>query len=275
MRVDAKQLARAGYTYLGRLYSEMDCQAFIEKCLSDCGLKMNLPGSNAWYRKMDWTGTPEECKKVFGKVPVGAFLFILKQDGKEPEKYKSDGKGNASHIGIYTGQAKGAIHSSASRGCVDESRFAGKSINGGWNCVGLWKMVTYDTDIDMSITNTGGNKNVKTGEKAKVVLVSGESGNTVNLREGPGLDFGRICKVRVDSVVEIIEDRGKWSNISVDGKKGWMLSNHLEYIDEGVLIDEDQGDDTSKIDRALSTIEAAVKTINEQIDVIGSINGRG
>ena len=78
MRVDAKQLARAGYTYIGRLYSEMDCQAFVEQCLADCGMKINLPGSNAWYRRMDWTGTPEECKAQFGRIPVGAFLFILK-----------------------------------------------------------------------------------------------------------------------------------------------------------------------------------------------------
>ena len=28
MRADAKQLARAGYTYIGRLYSEMDCQMY-------------------------------------------------------------------------------------------------------------------------------------------------------------------------------------------------------------------------------------------------------
>lgn len=54
----------------------MDCQKFVEKCLADVGIKKDLAGSNAWFRYMTWTGTPEECKKKFGKVPAGAFLFI-------------------------------------------------------------------------------------------------------------------------------------------------------------------------------------------------------
>ena len=94
---------RAAPKYLGTPYSKMDCQAFVEACLKDIGISKNLPGSNAWYRTMTWVGTPEECEHSFGSIPVGAFLYVLKQDGGEPEKYKSDGIGNANHIGIYTG----------------------------------------------------------------------------------------------------------------------------------------------------------------------------
>ena len=43
------RLARVGCPYLGRLYSEMDCQAFVERCLKDVGIDKNLAGSNAWY----------------------------------------------------------------------------------------------------------------------------------------------------------------------------------------------------------------------------------
>jgi hypothetical protein len=123
-----------------------DCQAFVERCLADAGLQIDLAGSNAWYREMDWTGTPEECVALFGRVPKGAFLFILEQDGGEPPKYKPDGLGNASHIGIATGRGEGALHSSSSRGCVAESRFAGKTVpGGGWNRVGLWlERIAYE-----------------------------------------------------------------------------------------------------------------------------------
>ena len=97
------ELAKAGYKYLGIPYSQIDCQAFVEKCLSDIGININLAGSNAWFRECrsnGFIGTPEECKAKYGLIPPGAFLFILKHDGKEPAKYKADGIGNASHIGI-------------------------------------------------------------------------------------------------------------------------------------------------------------------------------
>ena len=146
--VDGNKLGDVGFKYIGIPYSTMDCQAFWEKCLSDCGFYKNLAGSNAWYREIMNNGvilTPEECVKQLGRVPPGAALFILKQDGKEPDKYRKDGIGNASHIGICTGsRGKGAIASSASRGCVAESEFHGKSINGGWNRVGLYDKVAYD-----------------------------------------------------------------------------------------------------------------------------------
>lgn len=148
MVVNGDQLGSVGFQYLGVPYSKMDCQAFVEQCLRDCGLNRNLAGSNAWFREVrshGWVGTPEECTSIYGGVPTGAFLFILKHDGGEPEKYKADGLGNASHIGICTGTTgEGAIHSSSSKGMVCESKFKGKTIpNGGWNRVGLWDSVDY------------------------------------------------------------------------------------------------------------------------------------
>ena len=69
-KYSAEELSRAGDRFLGRSYSEMDCQEFIEQCLRVIGLVINLKGSNAWFRQMSWTGTPEECKARFGKIPT-------------------------------------------------------------------------------------------------------------------------------------------------------------------------------------------------------------
>ncbi len=146
--VSALSVSRQGAKYIGTPYSVMDCQAFVEVCLRDAGLNINLAGSNAWYRAMDWVGTPEQCIATFGSIPKGAFLFIHAFDGGEPAKYKADGRGNASHIGIYTGTGLGAIHSSYSRGGVYESSFRGRTINGGWNCVGLWKRLDYGEAVN-------------------------------------------------------------------------------------------------------------------------------
>ena len=83
--VKAEDLARAGFKYLGRSYKEMDCQKFVEKCLSDCGCKKDLAGSNAWYRECLNHGTvmtPEECIKKLGCVPKGA----IRQSAVKPKK---------------------------------------------------------------------------------------------------------------------------------------------------------------------------------------------
>lgn len=128
----------------GITYQEMDCQEFLEYCLKQIGIKADWKGSNHMYRDMEWIGTPEECAAQFGKIPVGAWLFILENDGGEVSRGYNDGLGNASHVGVYTAQGKGAVHSSSSRGCVAESKFEGKTIpNGGWNRVGLCKLLDY------------------------------------------------------------------------------------------------------------------------------------
>ena len=220
-----KDLAAAGPKYLGTPYSKMDCQAFVEACLRDIGIRINLPGSNAWYRKMDWVGSPEECRKQFGKVPVGAFLFIWARDGKEPEKYKPDGKGNASHIGIVT--ETGAIHSSASRGCVAESMFAGKTIkNGGWNMVGLWNRIDYGLK--------------KEGEPVtETVVVLSANGGPVNYRQGPGKDTALMDRIPCGTPVELLEDTGVWSRVRYRGCSGYVMNEFIVHTGESRVDDGD------------------------------------
>ena len=234
-------LARAGCRYLGTPYTVMDCQAFVERALRDCGTTENLPGSNAWYRevkKNGWVGTPEECRKQYGKIPPGAFLFILKQDGKEPEKYRGDGIGNASHIGIYTSLSgaemvwiatqagvkdagawdfgSGAINSSSSRGHVCTSKFTGKSISGGWNRVGLWTRIDY---------GEGGT----TMEPYQAEVIDG----SLNLRKGPSTTQDRILQIPEGATVTVTDDQDGWSRVTYNGRDGYALSRFLRKIDTG------------------------------------------
>jgi len=228
------ELAKAGCKYIGAPYSSLDCQAFIEKALADIGIRKNLPGSNAWYReciKNGWTGTPEECKKKHGKIPPGAFLFIVAHDGKEPAKYRGDGYGNASHIGIYTGMTgremcnaagadpkynfgDGALHSSQSRGYVCTSKFSGKSISGGWNMVGLYNPIFK-----------GGEKMVE--YDAKVV------GGALNLRDEPSKYGDRLCQIPDGTILKITEEQEDWALTSYAGNVGWAMKRFLEPVEDG------------------------------------------
>ncbi|MBO5959455.1 MAG: SH3 domain-containing protein [Lentisphaeria bacterium] len=229
----ADDLIRVAPNYLGVSYNHLDCQAFVERCLRDIGIDKDLPGSNAWFREVmnhGWVGSPEECKQKYGLIPPGAFLFILEHDGKEPEKYKPDGIGNASHIGIYTGMSgeemckigaqpekydfgDGAIHSSASRGFVCTSNFKGKSISGGWNRVGLWDQIDYD----------GGGK--VEPYKAKVI-----DGN-LNLREAPSKSAPRIIQIPDGSIVTVLDESGGWSKVEYSAFTGYAMSEFLERVD--------------------------------------------
>ena len=166
--IGALEFSRAGFSFLGRSYEEMDCQAFVERCMKACGMNRDLGGSNSWYReclKTGWAGTPEECKQRFGLIPKGALLFILEPVGpKTPAKFREDGIGDATHMGIKTGTGQGAIHSSHSRGGVCESKFADRTIrNGGWNRVGLLPWFDYGAQVNSRMkqnakTETGGNE---------------------------------------------------------------------------------------------------------------------
>ena len=243
MKYDAVSFSFAGDKYLGRPYSEMDCQAFVERCMADVGLRMNLAGSNAWYRevmKHGWVGSPEECMKTFGQIPKGALLFILKQDGREPEKYKGDGIGNSSHIGICIQRHDGAINSSSSRGCVCYSKFANKSINGGWNRVGLYDKFTYGKSIDWVLEHGGGSP-PDDDQKDEVVPLQGkvtaQTGGTVNLRKTKDGDL--LERIPIGTPVTVLDYGTDWCKVTVKGLTGWMMTQFIE-LDGEVTPGEDE-----------------------------------
>ena len=288
-KASAEELSRAGDQYLGRSYSEMDCQAFMEKCLQNVGIVMDLKGSNAWYRKCQdegWTGTPEECVKTFGSVPKGAFLFIHAYDGGEEKRGYHDGKGNASHIGLKTGRGDGAIHSSASRGCVATSKFADKTIrNGGWNCVGLWNRLSYGKTVDWLLEHMGigGKPEEEKQEEATAMqaIAKSENGKDINLRKTKGGDL--LDRVPSGSQVEILASGDEWSKVKWKNKTGWMMTEFLETDDSGLpdedfdtgdLDDQDSGE---KVALYFTTDElsAARPFLDKMVDQIAAKVGRG
>ena len=284
-RISAEQFSLEGDKYLGRAYSEMDCQEFYERCAEDAGLKKDLKGSNAWYREFmanGWVGSPESCKTQFGSIPKGATLFIHAFDGGEEKRGYHDGLGNASHIGIKTGRGKGAIHSSSTHCRVEESEFHDKTIKGGgWNMVGLHPWFDYGERINRilaeAISGEGQEEEpVATYKKATVVLPSNAEGSTVNMRKKDSKNADLVARVPVGSVVAITEDRGEWCAIMYDGKAGFMMANYLEYDgQQGESGDAEvslTAEEYAIVNDALTKLE---KTVTEAVDLIGSIIGRG
>lgn len=227
--VSAEQFSRVGDQYLGISYNVMDCQSFVERCMADVGISMDLAGSNAWYRKMTWVGTPEECKQKFRTIPKGAILFILENDGGEVQRGYHDGLGNASHMGIYTNRGKGAIHSSQSRGCVCESEFHGKTIpNGGWNRIGLWDRFDYGDSVNSILSGFSESANEGDGKPmGHIATVTSENGKGVNMRSNPSTNAAVLIQLPVGTKVDATEVDADWSKIVYNGKTGYMMSKFL------------------------------------------------
>ena len=130
-----KQAESAKYT--GISYDALDCQAFVEKVLSDAGEKgHNWRGSNHMWRE----ALSEKREGItVDEVPPGAWLFTLKHDGGEKKRGYNDDEGNAKHVGIYLGEGK--VRHSTSAGTHDVQY--DKISSSRWTAWGLCKYIDY------------------------------------------------------------------------------------------------------------------------------------
>ena len=304
MKYSAEEFSRAGDQFLGRSYEEMDCQALVERMMAAVGYKRDLGGSNSWYReciKNGWTGTPEECLREFGSVPKGALLFIREDvSASTPGKFRSDGIGDITHMGVKTGRGDGAIHSSHSRGCVCTSKFRDRTIpNGGWNRVGLLNVFSYGKTVDWVLEHGGWNEGTAScssspgtkepsptlqAAKEAIVLkgtVTAKSGSTVKLRQKPGTDCTIYWNIPVGTEMEIVDQRENWSKCICSGLTGWMKNEFIRTGGEEGLpvvpepsVSEDPVSDPEQ-EQALTLLADVYQTLQGLCERILSIVGRG
>lgn len=148
----ATQAQSARYTDVP--YSKLDCQAFVEEVLKDCGVRKpdgtayNWRGSNAmWRTALYWKGTIEECTDKFNGIPLGSWVFIVKNDGGEKDRGYYDNEGNATHVGIYCRTGAEPVRDSTR---TKKRNGVGYRSLDGFTHVGLPTMIIYPTDTDRS-----------------------------------------------------------------------------------------------------------------------------
>lgn len=131
-------------------YSDCDCQAFVEKVLYDSGVRKpnggayNWKGSNdMWRNALDWRGSVEDCISIYGKVPDGAWVFILKYDGGEKDRGYNDGEGNAKHVAIYVGNDQVRDSTRSTKPKRDGVGYRPLS---DFNMVGICKYLDYESN---------------------------------------------------------------------------------------------------------------------------------
>lgn len=241
---------------VGISYATYDCQSAIEEAVRRAGGKMEYRGSNDMARNVSWLGTIANAKAAFGDpLPVGMALFINEDVSEStPERYRGDGLGDFTHVGLYAGSKAlrdknkygftrdcDVVHSSASMG-----RVAGSTLDNGWTHAGLFKEIDCGVEVGdgvelgaeaEGILNNGVNEDrlVENNEGQMVVqkqdqygVVTSADGNPVKVREQP--DKGAIYKYKaeVGTRVQIIGEKNGFYKIMYKGKVRWMMQEFVE-----------------------------------------------
>ena len=142
--ITAKQFATQARTgnYLGIPYTQLDCQGFVEKVLADCGIHKDWRGSNHMWRD----ALNGKYRIVdYDSIPIGAWLFVVADDGGEKARGYTDNEGNAKHVGIYIGSHM-AIHSTTGGVQLDSELTR-------WTHYGLCKYIDYNEAPRPSLTD--------------------------------------------------------------------------------------------------------------------------
>lgn len=239
----------------------VDCSGAFRYAFSLYGISYPN-GSNAIARRY----TVGELLPISQAEP-GMAAFKAKEPGESgydlPTKYRTGGAScngdlrDYYHIGLVDSDPAYVLNAKGTSYGFCRDKLTQKN---GWDYVARLKDVDY------------GGQEV---EIAKVVLPTGATGSTVNMRRVPSRSSDVIARVPVGAEVEVAGDSGQWCQVRYQDKTGYMMSNYLEYTGqtgESGAITPEQYD---QIDKALAQIEAYAKAISEQVELIGSITGRG
>ena len=250
MKVSAQACAAAAELAVTRippiLYEQEDCQAFIEKTvLRAGGVIPDYAGSNDMFRNA--------CIRVVplkdAPLEPGMVLFIHAFDGGEPDQYKEDGLGNASHVGWYTGGEHKVVHSSASKGQVAASTLAN-----GWTHAGWLKGLGYaGTKPEPKPVN-------------KIGFINLPPDQTVKHRIRPDMKSAWFALIPGGTQVEVVSQSGEWTRVIYGGHDAYVVSKFIT-MEKPDLIDlpEPVPENNTALASELKDIADRLQAISEKL----------
>lgn len=240
----------------GISYQQMDCQAFVERVVTACGGAMAFAGSNDMARHAcDWVEPIEDARKA-GRLVPGVALFIKEPDESGlPEKYRGDGLGDFSHVGLYVGSKSGlrdvdkngrmracdVVHSSATM-----KRVAGSTLQNGWTHVGRLSAVEYGDGATgvaatsatvvagAAVESSSDGLSTQPLESAAVATICTPNGLPLKMRAKPTANCKLYKKLPNGAQVLVVErncgDDCGWARVQV-GSRRWYV--RAEFIRQG------------------------------------------
>lgn len=268
----AVQAVGMGYTY-----DEMDCQAFVEYCVKQTGGRMDYRGSNDMARNAVWLGTLENAKAAGKLVPGAGMLIHEDTEANLPAKYRGDGLGDFSHVGLYVGEGAlcdtdkngnarscDVVHSSATMG-----RVAGSTLANGWTHA-MW-FPEIDYGASGAAGNAAGDGLTAGASPVRFATVVSPDGNPVKLRSTPSTDKPYLAKVPVGTAVEVMQEAQGWAQVRLpDGKVGYMMTKFLTFEDAEDAPESGQDEPSGETFEAevLDRLEGIQRTLDAVLDAV-------
>ena len=252
----AVQAVGVGYTY-----DEMDCQAFVEHCARQAGGRMDYLGTNDMARNAAWLGTVDNARAQGKLVPGAGMLIHEDTEANLPAKYRGDGLGDFSHVGLYVGEnaltdtdkngqkrACDVVHSSATMG-----RVAGSTLANGWTHVMWFPEIDYGNEAGLGVDQGAeidqgvddGGTSVGDGLTAgapaagaeRYAMVVSPDGGPVKLRKSASAEETLYWLVNAGARVQVERERDGWAlirAICTDGytRRAYMMARYLEEENE-------------------------------------------
>lgn len=92
------------------------------------------------------------------------------------------------------------------------------------------------------------------------VITTSESGSSVNMREEPSTDADVVDFLEDGTEVEVLGTEGEWTQISYDGRTGYVMSSLLEVTETDTDMQEDTASEDTAADTAADTTEEETDT---------------
>ena len=246
----AVQAVSVGYTY-----DEMDCQAFVEHCARQAGGRMDYLGTNDMARNAAWLGTVDNARAQGKLVPGAGMLIHEDTEANLPAKYRGDGLGDFSHVGLYVGEnaltdtdkngqkrACDVVHSSATMG-----RVAGSTLANGWTHVMWFPEIDYGNEAGLGVDQGADSGDVADGGMdmsdeltagtpvttlKRYAMVVSPDGGPVKLRKSASKDESLYWHVNPGARVQVERERDGWALITAictDGytRRAYMMTKYL------------------------------------------------
>lgn len=89
-------------------------------------------------------------------------------------------------------------------------------------------LIAVKRRIPDDVAGGGESADIPNGSGVNCVKKIEVTGNTVNLREGPGTNYGAVKVVKKGEVLDAIAEENGWIPVLVDGKVRWIKGNYTK-----------------------------------------------
>ena len=207
-----QQMLHEGWQYVPNAAreGEVDCSGAFVYWYNQS--KVSVPhGSNSMYR----THSTEKGKIMDLDLVPGMAVYRWRDDGNEPEKFRSDGLGNFRHVGLYVGNGK-CIEAKDSKNGVVQSDIST------WQYASKLKNTVYDLKDEVSSGSA-----TAPMEGAVSGTVSLSSG-TLNLRSKPSTSSSVLASIPNGARVEILQEGNDWHQVAYAKRTGWVSAKYIQ-----------------------------------------------